>query len=105
KEFDEMQRRARSPSRTRSKSIEPDKVFTDEERVFFETRQSPIKGSLHDVLFLFSQVHFAALERSSKRSRILDFFRGRGRPSEQVDHNSNGHDQSHLSFIDKTSMK
>ncbi|CAF4446899.1 unnamed protein product, partial [Adineta steineri] len=42
KEFDEMQRRARSPSRTRSKSIEPDKVFTDEERVFFETRQSPI---------------------------------------------------------------
>ncbi|CAF3663299.1 unnamed protein product [Adineta steineri] len=70
KEFDEMQRRARSPSRTRSKSIEPDKV-----------------------------------ERSSRRSRILDFFRGRGRPSEQVDHNSNGHDQSHLSFIDKTSMK
>ncbi|UJR16017.1 hypothetical protein I4U23_002931 [Adineta vaga] len=84
KEFDEMQRRARSPSRTRSKSIDPDK---DEERVFIETRQSPIK------------------ERSSKRSRILDFFRGRGRPTERADANFNGRDQSHLSFIDKTSMK
>ncbi|CAF1069854.1 unnamed protein product [Adineta ricciae] len=69
KEFDEMQRRVRSPSRTRSKSIDPDK------------------------------------ERSSKRSRILDFFRSRGRPSERSDSNFNGRDQSHLSFIDKTSMK
>ncbi|CAF0844658.1 unnamed protein product [Rotaria sp. Silwood1] len=69
KEFDEMQRRARSPSRTRSKSIDTDK------------------------------------ERSSKRSRILDFFRGRVRPSDQTDKNSNVHNQSHISFIDKTSMK
>jgi hypothetical protein len=39
------------------------------------------------------------LDRSSKRSRIMDFFRGRTRPSEN---DSNGRD---LSFIDKTSMK
>ncbi len=45
------------------------------------------------------------LDRSSKRSRILDFFRGRGRPSDRTDNNSNGHDPSHISFIDKTSMK
>ncbi|CAF0775029.1 unnamed protein product [Rotaria sordida] len=84
KEFDEMQRRARSPSGSQSKSIEPDK---DEERVFLEIQQSPIK------------------ERSSKRSRILDFFRGRVRPSDQTDKNSNVQNQPHTSFIDKTSMK
>ena len=32
----------------------------------------------------------------------MDFFRGRGRQAERID---NGHDQSHLSFVDKTSMK
>ncbi|CAF5223769.1 unnamed protein product [Rotaria magnacalcarata] len=41
REFDETQKRTRSPSRTRSKSTELDK---DEERVFFETRRTPIKG-------------------------------------------------------------
>jgi hypothetical protein len=45
------------------------------------------------------------LERSSKRSRILDFFRGRGRATDQIDNNQNGRGSSHLSFIDKTSMK
>jgi hypothetical protein len=45
---------------------------------------------------------FLDLDRSSKRSRFLDFFRGRGRPSEN---DSNGRDPSHMSFIDKTSMK
>ncbi|CAF2072768.1 unnamed protein product [Rotaria magnacalcarata] len=84
REFDETQKRTRSPSRTRSKSTELDK---DEERVFFETRRTPIK------------------ERSSKRSRILDFFRGRGRPAMPTDKNSNDHQPSYISFIDKTSLK
>ncbi|CAF2072765.1 unnamed protein product [Rotaria magnacalcarata] len=69
REFDETQKRTRSPSRTRSKSTELDK------------------------------------ERSSKRSRILDFFRGRGRPAMPTDKNSNDHQPSYISFIDKTSLK
>ena len=48
---------------------------------------------------------FIDLERSSKRNRILDFFRGRGRASDQTDNHSNGSGQSHISFIEKTSMK
>ncbi|CAM4917867.1 unnamed protein product, partial [Rotaria socialis] len=84
REFDETQKRTCTPSRTRSKSTELDK---DEERVFFETRRTPIK------------------ERSSKRSRILDFFRGRGRPAIPADKNSNDNQQFHISFIDQTSLK
>jgi hypothetical protein len=45
---------------------------------------------------------FLNLDRSTKRSRIMDFFRGRTRTSEN---DSNGRDPSHLSFIDKTSLK
>jgi hypothetical protein len=94
-------------------------IFTDEERVLFETRQSPIKGFFACIFFtaclnieieflLYERMKtlvFVDLERSSKRSRILDFFRGRGRASEQTDNNSNGRNPSYLSFIDKTSMK
>ncbi|CAF4129531.1 unnamed protein product, partial [Rotaria magnacalcarata] len=47
----------------------------------------------------------ADVERSSKRSRILDFFRGRGRPAMPTDKNSNDHQPSYISFIDKTSLK
>lgn len=68
RDSDEVQRRARSPSGNRSKSIDPQK------------------------------------ERTSKRSRILNFFRGRTRPSEQVETN-NDRELDHLSFIDKTTMK
>ncbi|CAM2726610.1 unnamed protein product [Rotaria socialis] len=44
-------------------------------------------------------------ERSSKRSRILDFFRGRGRPVIPADKNSNDNQQFHISFINQTSLK
>lgn len=44
------------------------------------------------------------LERTSKRSRILNFFRGRARPSERAETN-NDRELDHLSFIDKTTMK
>ncbi|CAF4591156.1 unnamed protein product [Rotaria socialis] len=84
REFDETQKRTCTSSRTRSKSTELDE---DEERVFFETRRTPIK------------------ERSSKRSRILDFFRGRGRPVIPADKNSNDNQQFHISFINQTSLK
>ncbi|CAF2691561.1 unnamed protein product [Rotaria sp. Silwood2] len=69
KEFDEIQKRARSPSRIRSKSADPGK------------------------------------ERISKRSRILDFFRGRSRASERTDTNTKERNHSHVTLIDKTSMK
>ena len=58
---------------------------------------SPLNRSIHHC--------FAYLERTSKRSRIMDFFRGRGRPSERTENNDDARDQSHISFIDKTSMK
>ncbi|CAF4498014.1 unnamed protein product [Rotaria socialis] len=84
KDLDGIQKRARSPSRTRSKSADPGK---DEERVIFEIQQIPIK------------------ERVTKRSRILDFFRGRSRASERTDSNVKERDHSHVTLIDKTSMK
>ena len=132
KDIGELQRRTRSPSRTRSKSIGKQirscstlhchlTSLTDEERVLFETRQSPIKGlRLHAsaVSLSLGRSHVVSqrsflpsffviwslsrLERTSKRSRILDFFRGRGRPAERAETNG---DPSHVSFIDKTSMK
>ncbi|CAF5147259.1 unnamed protein product, partial [Rotaria socialis] len=40
-----------------------------------------------------SKKKFFNLERSSKRSRILDFFRGRGRPAIPADKNSNDNQQ------------
>ncbi|CAF0915175.1 unnamed protein product [Rotaria sp. Silwood1] len=84
KEFDEIQKRARSPLRLRSKSADPGK---DEEQVFFEIQQIPMK------------------ERISKRSRILDFFRGRSRASERTATNIKERDHSQVTLIDKTSMK
>ncbi len=46
------------------------------------------------------------LERTSKRSRILDFFRGRSRASNRNDDpNSKDRDHSQVTLIDKTSMK
>ncbi|CAF2092494.1 unnamed protein product [Rotaria magnacalcarata] len=84
KDLDEIQKRTRSPTRTRSKSADPGK---DEERVIFEIQQIPIK------------------ERVTKRSRILDFFRGRSRASERTDSNVKERDHSHVTLIDKTSMK
>ncbi|CAF3564829.1 unnamed protein product [Rotaria socialis] len=69
KDLDGIQKRARSPSRTRSKSADPGK------------------------------------ERVTKRSRILDFFRGRSRASERTDSNVKERDHSHVTLIDKTSMK
>ncbi|CAF1202935.1 unnamed protein product [Rotaria magnacalcarata] len=69
KDLDEIQKRTRSPTRTRSKSADPGK------------------------------------ERVTKRSRILDFFRGRSRASERTDSNVKERDHSHVTLIDKTSMK
>jgi hypothetical protein len=46
------------------------------------------------------------LERTSKRNRILDFFRGRSRASDRADnHNIKDRDHSQVTLIDKTSMK
>jgi hypothetical protein len=45
------------------------------------------------------------LERPSKRSRIMDFFRGRSRATERNDDNAKERNQSHVTFIDRTSMK
>lgn len=42
------------------------------------------------------------LERPTKRNRILDFFRGRGRASERTDNHPKDRNHSH---VDKTSMK
>ena len=56
-------------------------------------------------LVIHHHVLFAYLERTSKRSRIMDFFRGRGRPAERPENDEHARDQSHISFIDKTSMK
>ncbi|CAF1111726.1 unnamed protein product [Rotaria sordida] len=71
KEFNEIQKRTRSPSRIRSKSADPGKDHTP------------------------------------KRSRILDFFRGRGRAraSERTDVNIKERDHSQVTLIDRTSMK
>ena len=143
--MDEIHRRARSPSRTRSKSADPGKgrslesdrifptfLFVEEERVFFEIRQSPLKGFACSFTFLLSSNPFFALsrmfsyvivsllifirtdedigffsnlERTSKRSRILDFFRGRSRATDRDDGNSRDRNQSQVTLIDKTSMK
>jgi hypothetical protein len=45
------------------------------------------------------------LERVSKRSRIMDFFRGRSRASERTDNNPKDRDHSQVTLVDKTSMK
>lgn len=45
------------------------------------------------------------LERPTKRNRILDFFRGRGRASERNDVHSKDRNHSHVTLVDKTSMK
>lgn len=51
---------------------------------------------------LFCFIH---LGRTSKRSRILDFFRGRGRASNRTDNHPKDRDHSQVILIDKTSMK
>jgi hypothetical protein len=49
---------------------------------------------------------FINLERTSKRNRILDFFRGRSRASDRADNdNIKDRDHSQVTLIDKTSMK
>jgi len=49
---------------------------------------------------------FINLERTSKRNRILDFFRGRSRAADRTDnHNIKDRDHSQVTLIDKTSMK
>jgi len=45
------------------------------------------------------------LERLSKRSRILDFFRGRSRASDRTDNNAKDRDHSQVTLINNTSMK
>ncbi|CAF1318272.1 unnamed protein product [Adineta ricciae] len=84
KEFYETSSRTRSPSRTRSKSADPGR---EEERVFFEVRQIPRP------------------ERTSTRSRLMNFFRGRSRAAERNDTDTQDHDHSQITFIDQTSMK
>lgn len=48
---------------------------------------------------------FINLERVSKRSRIMNFFRGRSRASDRTDDNIKERDHSQVTLIDKTSMK
>ncbi len=45
------------------------------------------------------------LERTSTRSRFLDFFRGRSRAPDKTDNNAKERDHSQVTMIDKTSMK
>ena len=45
------------------------------------------------------------LERTSKRSRILDFFRGRSRATDRDDPNARDRNHSQVTLVDKTSMK
>jgi hypothetical protein len=93
-------------------------IFPEEERVFFEIQQLSIKDFawifqinplfflLHVKFYKFEiEREFFYLERVSKRSRILDFFRGRSRASERTDNNLKDRDHSQVTLVNKTSMK
>ena len=63
-------------------------------------RSSPLNSKQKN-----SYLNFSLLERTSTRSRLMNFFRGRSRAAERNETAAKEHDHSQITFIDQTSMK